>query len=59
MRSVGTQLTPPGGSMNGGPSRASEFYRQIVESADRAQLLNDLVTAKKQETDYLEFKGAG
>lgn len=43
-----------------GPSRASELYHKIVgDPATSVTLLENMVTRRQAEDDYLEFKGAG
>ncbi len=44
--------------MNDKVSRAREFFDQIKTAPNPAAFLNDMVTKKKSETDFLEFKGA-
>ena len=40
-------------------SRAHELYHQILATEDSAQLLKDMITSQRTETEFLEFKGAG
>ena len=40
-------------------SRAHELYKQIVESDERAAMLTAMVSDKRTESEFLEFKGAG
>lgn len=40
------------------PSRAHEFFRQIVEHGNPARFLEEMVHSKRPENEFLEFKGA-
>ena len=40
------------------PSRAHEFFRQIVDGDNPAQFLQELVDSRRPENEFLEFKGA-
>ena len=42
-----------------GESRARVLFEQIAACSDPAALLHSWVASKKQENDFLEFKGAG
>ena len=41
------------------PSRASQLFDQLVRGADPSGVLKQVVVAKKAESEFLEFKGAG
>ena len=41
------------------PSRAENYFRQIVDAADPIARIGQTLTDREQETEYLEFKRAG